>query len=158
MHSTFKAIFALSLTLGTTMASADAWAVQHRFEGALFIIGKSGTCDYDPTGSRFHIRFRPSGLGTNGSTSGLSLFELSGALNYEVVGRFAANPKIAQAQSIFDHGNVSSVLTKVAFLTQNPSTLTVTTEAVAATGSILGFDEMAGCTIQFRMGTTKRPE
>ena len=76
----------LAITIGAlaflTAASA-AQAEVHRFIGGAVITGISGSCpDYNPTGDRFHVRFRPSGLGTNGSSSALSLFRLDSASNF----------------------------------------------------------------------------
>jgi len=152
----------LTITIGVLAlltAASEAQAVQHRFIGGAVITGKSGTCpDYDPTGDRFHVRFRPSGLGTNGSNSGLSLFQLEGAINFRVSGRFNTTAKLATTTYIYSFGDVNPNAVTVKFTSQVPTTLDTTTQYINAAGVITGYDYMPLCTVTFTMSVTKRPE
>lgn len=137
----------------TTAGSAQA---APRFQGALVVFAKSGTCpDYNPIGTEMNVRFRPGGIGDNPADTGFTFMWGTGGYNLEVPGAITSTFKTGILFSLFDYGTIEGTA-QIKFSAQNPATITTTTPWVYAVGSITDFDGMVGCTVTFRMSAVKR--
>ncbi len=149
-----------SLLLAATLAAAIATpssAQSVRFEGFMTITGATGTCtDYNPTGDEALVRYRPGGVGSNPANSGLSFFYPVGAYNYVPTGKFTGTFKAVQETEIFEYAS-NQPDSRVRFDTQQPATVTTTTNFINVTGAIENYDWMTGCVAQFAMSVTRRP-
>ncbi len=140
--------------------AGPAEAAKVRFEGGAVITSVSGTCkDYNPTGNRFHTRFRPAGVGDNGNWSGLSFFQLNGAMSFAIDnGSFTSSFKTVTYGQIYDNAWGGDFPVQVKFTKQSPATIATTTQFVNITGAITNFDSMKGCTANFNAALVKRLE
>lgn len=151
--------YAIAVAGILVVLAAGSAEARTRFEGAAVITSKSGTCEYDPTGARYHVRFRPANVSDNGPWSALSFFQLNGAMSFQLDnGRFTKTPKTVRYQEVYDGHWEGEFPVKVAFTGQVPADIKPTSNFVDVTGTISNFDQMKGCTVTFRFGATRRLE
>lgn len=120
-----------------------------KWRGDLTWLSLSGTCSsWNPTLEHMIARFRPSGLGTNGSYSNLTLFYQTYALGFRVSGRFGTAFRTVDAQDI--GSGMGYWNPAVRFTSQVPAVLTTATDQLVINGQIRGFDYTPTCTATFR--------
>ena len=148
----------LSFLAGACVLAATPVSVQAapRFEGALIVFAKSGTCpDYNPVGTELTVRFRPGGIGDNPTDTGFTFMWYNGGFNIRVPGAITSSFKAGNLSEMFDFVDTSKIAT-IRFTSQKPASITPTSPSVFAIGEITDFDGMPGCTVRFRMSAVKR--
>lgn len=147
-------MFRILTALATlSILSVSANAARFSWVGYLQITAFSGTCDYDPRGTRGMAQFMPELAGTdNGPGSRLIWYEDIHAKGYSLAnGLFTSTFKNATAnymgRYIFED---NPGLVKVRFLSQVPATITTTTKTINITGQIQAYDAMPLCRVTFQ--------
>jgi hypothetical protein len=121
------------------------------WKGGITWTGKSAGCVNAWTFLNEHAiaRFRPSGLGTNGTNSTFSIFYSSYAAGYRVPGRF--DNTLKQGEALDVGGGMGTWPVRVRFTSQVPAVISASTPQITINGQIVGFDYTPGCTATFRM-------
>ncbi len=149
-----KAAFSFVL-IATAIFTAGSAEAAPRYDGALVVFAKSGTCpDYNPVGEQMFVRFRPGGIGDNPANTGFTFKWGNGGYSLTVPGAITNSFKTGTLTSMFDYAGTG--LADIKFSSQIPATILTTTQWVYAVGSITDFDGMVGCTVTFRMSAVKR--
>jgi hypothetical protein len=149
-----KAAVTSALIAAAVFTAGGAQAAP-RFEGALVVFAKSGTCvKFNPVGSQMTVRFIPGGIGDNPPNTGFTFMWGNAGYNLEVIGAINSNFKSGVLTELADFA--STGLAQIKFSTQNPETITPATPSVFVVGSITDFSGMTGCTVTFRMSAVRR--
>jgi len=155
---------ALFITLAMVLISSSAAQAQRiEFIGALSIYAQQAgsTCnDYNPIGNRYVIRFRPAGLGENGTDSNLNLFDLDHATGLRLDNAtFDTNwRQVTETVVGGRSGTNNQNATYVRFTSQIPSPITSSTFQLQIVGEIYNFDFQPGCWVQFLASGVRRFE
>jgi hypothetical protein len=120
-----------------------------KWTGDITFTAKTAACLWNPVLSHAIVRFRPSGLGTNGTNSNLTIFYQTYAMGFRVAGRFDTTLKVVDAADI--GGGFGNWNPQVRFISQTPATLETFTTQVTIKGQIVGFDYTPACTVDFTM-------
>lgn len=152
-----KTIFAALLTMATVSSAAYAQEPVERnattlvkWRGNMTFTSRGAGCSpssWNPVTDHAIIRFMPSGLGTNGTRSYLTIFYPQYAMGFGLLGRFTSAYKQVDAMDI--GGGISSYRPRVRFATQVPAVLTASTQQLTITGQISGFYYEPNCVINF---------
>ena len=143
------AIAALAVALAAPAAAAEV-----EFRGAFCITTVNAACTAVGwvTGCNVNFRFSPRNLGDNGGQTRLSLFDGFLSANYTMA---SGSPNGATLKPVagtrFGRG-VSEFNSQWKITSQQPApaTLLATSTSVTFSGTITGFDNIAGCQISFK--------
>ncbi len=146
-----KAATGLMMAVTVMTTSASAQLVEWR--GIAYVTNFTSACsERGWSGNpQFNIRFRPSGLGENGTWSGLSFFNPWYAFGfYQPTGRFDRTWRAVDAGAT-GNTNYTWENVRIRILTQSPNNtaLRATTPQVRMIGEIRGFETMPDCTASF---------
>ncbi len=141
------------LTVSASAAFADT--VEWRGAAMLTLVGSSCSASYS-VGDAIPVRFRPSGLGTNGTKSVIAFHQTWYAQSFATDGRFSTSladvrgGHVGAGWGAFDN-------TARLKLSVSPSTFTASNTNLTMTGSVSNFADITGCTAYFRAAVTQRP-
>lgn len=143
-------------------SAATALAAQVEWLGYICITSNplSAACVTDGIGlgECASLRFSPPNIGTNGTSTRLSLFEQHWAENYTLP---AGSLVGTTFQTVNGTGTAKGVWTFNSQMrmtqTPAPANLTAATKTVTLTGEIQDYDGAAGCDVTFRAAVTLRP-
>ncbi len=133
---------------GAARAQTVEWrgfAYLHSFTAPCEANGWSGT-------PQMGVRFRPSGLGTNGDSSRLAFFD-----RFYAMGFYLDDSRFDRTWRTVDGGSIGSSVwnwqgtpqIRVTTQTPNNTNLRATTPTVRLVGQVRNFEEIAGCTVSF---------
>jgi hypothetical protein len=150
-------IFFAALALAASTVSATAATVEWRGIAILTTVSTQCGSDYE-VGNAIPIRYRPSGLGTNGTKSRLAFHQTFYSQSYNTTsGRFATGAVATVDAGSLGAGYGSFTNVAKVKLVVTPQWPTTTTATLAFTGDIQNFVDLAGCNVSFRAAATLRP-
>ncbi len=128
------------------------------FNGSICFTSANAACQAEGwnSGACFAIRYAPRNIGTNGANTELSLFNRTFAVGFQMNSGnpVSATPitvsmaKVARGGYSYDVG--------FRFISQSPASPTQSTANITFTGQFTNWDEIIGCTIQFRGAATRQ--
>ena len=146
------ALLTLTLLLSAALPSA-AQAQRVEWRGFAYLYDFTAACAANGWVGRAqsNVRFRPSGLGSNGEISRLAFFDTFYAFGLALPGRrFDGRWRAVQADAIGSGAFPwPDVQMRIRSQSPNNNNLSETSPQVRIVGQIRNFDEVAGCTATF---------
>lgn len=150
----------LAITAGMLALSAvPATAATVEWRGAAVLTAVSGCGTDYAVGNSIPIRYRPSGLGTNGTGSKFAFHQTFYAQAFMISGRFPATLTTVSAGGTGAGSGSFATVAKFKMTSVTPSTptLNATTPSVALVGEIQNFGDLSGCNVSFRASGALKP-
>lgn len=148
----------LAITAGMLALSAvPAAAANVEWRGAAVLTAVTGCGTDYAVGNSIPIRYRPSGLGTNGTGSKFAFHQTFYAQAFMVSGRFPATLTTVNAGGTGAGWGAFAVAAKFKMTSITPSAYTATTPSLAFVGEIQNFEDVAGCNVSFRASAALKP-
>lgn len=146
-----KKIIALAASL-VAVTSVPALAQTIEWRGVAIILSTTTACANDyAVGNSIPMRYRPSGIGSNGSNSKFAFHQTFYAQSFVTSsGRFATSTAAVVNAGSLGAGWGGFTNTAKMRLTVTPSNHSATTASLAFAGQIQNFGDISGCTISFR--------
>ena len=158
MDKVLLSLIAAGLMTGTAAAPAAAAPVE--FRGALCLTGVPLICNTASgwkVGDCVATRYSPPGLGTNGVSTKLTLFESNRAQSYTLASGTLVCTVFKTVSAIVIGRGPNQFPTTMRITSQTPALLTATTPTVSIKGDISKWDGEPTCTVQFQAAGTLRP-
>lgn len=139
------------------LSTLPAAAANIEWRGAAILTAVTGCGTDYAVGNSIPMRFRPSGLADNGSSSKFALHQTFFAQTYIVSGRFPAALTTVNGGALGAGYGTFAVAPKFKMTSVTPSTLAATTPSVAMVGEIQNFGDISGCKVTFRASGALKP-
>ena len=155
MNTFKKLIAAATLTAAFSGMHSIAASAEAYFVGKVIFTTSTGTCEWNPVGSRRSARFAPAGVSNNGSDTRLSLFDDWNAIGMTLTnGSFASTFKAVTAYEVWAGAGDAGVV-KVRVSNQKPASIAATTDNVELQGQIKGGIAGPDCVLTYRMNLVR---
>jgi len=147
----------LLLAMTSNASALETW------QGHLFVIATSGTCDNDPTGipitknQFFTAIFRPRNLEDNGPDTYLSLVSQRGANSYKFANKALTGSGSVSYTGVSTKGHTYTLTTTYSGASVAPAAPTVNTQTVVVTITIANVTGYNGCTATLKGSLGNRP-
>lgn len=152
-----KFVFLTMMVSSAVIMATPAAAANVEWRGDVVVLTASSACS-GYAGNFLRVRYRPSGMGSNGANSKLAFHESWFAHSYKISGRFANSYKTVDAGvlgagwgSFADDG----ITAQVALTT--PSSYNASTLVLAVSGGVKNFADTSGCNVTFRGSVSLMP-
>ena len=108
------------------------------------------TAGWNPVGSVFNSKFRPAGVGTNGSNSHFAVFDKAWATGFFLPNSSFNTTFRSVGATVIGSGSGTYSNAQVKFVSQAPATILNTSRFINISGQIKNFDFNVGCTVNSR--------
>ncbi len=152
MSKTFAAVAVLLLA-----SAAPALAQTVEWRGAVVLTAVAGCGNVYQVTNAFPIRYRPSGIGTNGTKSKFAVHTLFFAQSFVANGRFRNTLTAVSAGALGAGWGAFATPAKFRMTSITPANHTASTASLAFVGEIQNFGDTAGCNVKFRASAALRP-
>lgn len=150
-----KSLAAALLLATVSAAPALAQTVEWRGVAVLTAVTGCGT-DYQVTNA-IPFRYRPSGIGSNGTKSKFAVHQTFFAQSFVVNGRFPTTLTTVSSGALGAGWGAFTTAAKFRMTSITPANYTATTPSLAFVGEIQNFEDTAGCNVKFRASAALRP-